>query len=126
MARSCSNTISAAPTGSRRWRPASLPPIRIMEKPLVATSASRVTTTAHFHFATFASGCFHERTHTSLRDDVPPVLHLGGLVRDHGHLPRSNAPLHGPADRSGLRRDCHRRAGVTLLHGRRRRSLFLE
>src|SRR5689334_10075454 len=126
MAKSFSNTSLAARTGNRRSRRASLPPIQTTAKPVAATSASRVTTTARSHFATFAYEFCHERTHASLCDDVPPILHLGGVVRDHGHLPWSNASLHRSTDRTRLRRDSDCSSCLAVFHGGRRRSLLLE
>src|SRR5689334_6291207 len=121
-----SSTSWAARTGNRKSRRASLPPIRTTVKPVAVTSAFKVTTTGRSHFETFASGFCHERTRASLCDDVPPVFHLGSLVRNHGHVPWPDPAFHRWTDRGLVRSDSLRRDSLAVLHGNRRRSLFLE
>src|SRR4051812_29951377 len=91
------------------------------------TSEYRAITTERSLSATFESGSSHEQCpRAALDDDVPPVLHLGGLVRHHGNVSRTNTALHRPADRFGLWCDGDRRPRVAVLHGRSCRPLFLE
>ena len=51
-------------------------------------------------------------------DDVPPVLHLGSVVRHDGHLPGADAGLLRRAGRARLRRDRDRGTALAFLHGR--------
>src|SRR5882672_5609139 len=90
-----------------------------------ATSASRVTTPARSACATFAYGNFHE-IGAAVPDDVPPVLHLGGVVRDDGHLPRRHPAFHGPRDWAGVWRHGHCRARLTIFYGHAGRPLHRE
>src|SRR5688500_10671769 len=93
----------------------------------VDPSRFKATMRVRFPSATFESERSNDRSAcAALYDDVPPVLHLGGVVRDDGYLPGADAPLHRPADRSGVWCDGNCGAGVALLHGRHRRPVLLE
>src|SRR5262249_47002574 len=47
--------------------------------------------------------------------DVPAVLRLGRVVRDHGHVARLDAAFLGRADRPGRRHDGRRRDHLAVL-----------
>ncbi len=98
--RRSSNTTSAVPTGRRRWRRASSRSIRTTDWPRKATSAFRAITPAPWRCATSASANCHDPS-ASRADDVPGVLHLGRVVRHHGHLPRADTCI-SPIPRSVL------------------------
>src|SRR6185437_9976081 len=126
-ARKSSSTSSGVLIGMPASRRASSRIGRSTAWPTAATSAFRATIPASCHSATFASASFPDaRSHATLGDDVPPVFHLGGLVRDDGHLPRPDTALHGSADRAGVRRDGDRGTRLALLHRHRRRPILLE
>src|SRR5688500_2764431 len=76
---------------------------------------------------TSGSGSSNDRSAVAvIGDDVPPVFHLGSLVRYHGHLPRPDAEVHRSADRPRLWRDRDRGARLPVLHGVRSRQFLLE
>ena len=54
-------------------------------------------------------------TPQALRDDVPPVLHLGGVVRDDGNVPAADAEVLRTAERRGLQHDGAGRDGLAVL-----------
>src|SRR6185312_14952819 len=126
-ARSSSSTSSGVLIGRPESRRASSRNGRCTAWHTAATSAFRATTPAPCPSATFASASYPDaRSHATLGNDVPPVLHLGGLVRDDGHLPRPDAAFHRPADRPGVRRDGDRRTRLALLHRHHCRPILLE
>src|SRR5204862_3407703 len=102
------------------------PPIRNTGRRPEATSEFRATMTARCPSATSVSGCFRERENAPLGNDVPPVFHLGCVVRDDGYVSRPNAALHRPPDWSRLRSDGDCRSGIAVFHGGRRLSVLLE
>ena len=57
----------------------------------------------------------------AIGDDVPPVLRLGGVVRDDGHVPAADAAVLRAAERPGLQHDGAGgdRLAVLRRHGRR-------
>src|SRR6266403_2133548 len=99
MDRSSSSTCSAVRIGKRRSRPASSSLIRITALLQGATSGFKVITMERCPSATSASRSFRERKNAALGNDVPPVFHLGGLVRHDGDVSRSDAALYRPRDR---------------------------
>ena len=76
--------------------------------------------------ATSASGsCSEHGQDAPLGDDVPPVLHLGIVVRHDGDLPRQDARVLGRIHRPGLRRDRDCRARLAVLPRHHRRPVLL-
>ena len=53
--------------------------------------------------ACFPASPYESNTPEALRDDVPPVLRLGGVVRDCGNVAGDGAQVRRSADRSDLR-----------------------
>src|SRR5882724_2860239 len=119
------STSSGARTGTRKSRRASSPRSLITDSPKKATSASREIIPARSSCATFGSASCREGRAIG-RDDVPPVLHLGGVVRDDGDVSRPNLALQRPGNWTGLWSDCYRCAGFALRYRHRRRPLVRE
>src|SRR5580692_7508119 len=119
------HTIWRAPTGGPRLPPANSPSTRTTDWRRKASSAFKGTIPAPWRCAASGSASSHDAGAPGA-DDVPAVLHLGRVVRDHGHLPRSHPAFQRFADRPRLWRDRHRRVAVAVLYWNHRRSLVRE